>query len=75
MTNISRGPNSAFEVGGAILAICTYLSFYRTVIEPYIPGDAAVELQVGILGLILLGLIFTLLYLSNIRSISLRRGQ
>lgn len=67
MTEINREPNNILEIGSAIFAILAYMSSYRSVIEPFVPGDAHAKLQVGILGLLLLGVAFELLYLSSIR--------
>lgn len=75
MTEVTRAPNNRYEIGGAIVIIMSYLAFYRSVVEPLVPGESSTELLVSILGLILLGIAFSLIYLSNIYAVSTQGTQ
>lgn len=67
MAETSRNPDIVSQVGGALLSIMAYIAFYVP-IKRYVPGDEPVKLQVGILGLLLLGTAFSLLFIIDIRS-------
>lgn len=62
----TRKPENIHKVGGAIFGIFAYMSTYRAVFEPFVPGGPSVKLQVGVLGLILIGVCFILLYVNGI---------
>jgi len=75
MVAVERQPDNILQVGGAIFGILTYMASYRAVFEPFVPGGPPVQLQVGILGLVVLGLGFTLMYLSSLRSMTVREYE
>lgn len=70
MAEIQRTPSNMQEIGGAILSVMAYISFYESFAKSYIPGEEPTHFQVALLGLLLLGVIFSLLYLSSIRTLS-----
>lgn len=68
MPEPNRTPGNIFEVSGAIAITITYMGSYIGGMKNYVPGGAPEKFQVGVLGLLLLTAIYSLLYLSDIRT-------